>query len=196
MVGSAMAPCVSMLGASTVQPEEMRGASSEVAVAVGHMHREWVQFTACPSSAPTLVIRIQSRCFGDGTKVTETAQNVDFRRKLQIFADSPFSWKLRHLEGAGNADLRRKPTIFTENPRKPQIGLRHLRCVTFSSALSEFRADFWGGDATKHFSVKKKVFSEKGGSNSVNWGFGKDFYRKSNSVRRSRRFSEPPDSEN
>ena len=58
-----------------------------------------------------------------------------------------------------------------------------------------FRADFWGGDATKHFSVKKRVFSEKGGGNSLNGGFGKDFYRKSNSVKRSGRFSEPPDSE-
>ena len=27
-------------------------------------------------------------------------------------------------------------------------------------------------------------------------GFGKDFYRKGNSVKRSRPFSEPPDSEN
>ena len=26
-----------------------------------------------------------------------------------------------------------------------------------------FRADFWEGDATKHFSVKKGLFSEKGG---------------------------------
>ena len=29
----------------------------------------------------------------------------------------------------------------------------------------------------------------------MNGGFGKDFYRKGNSVKRSRRFSEPPDSE-
>ena len=57
------------------------------------------------------------------------------------------------------------------------------------------RADFWGGDATKHFSVKKGVFSEKGGCNSVNGGFGKDFYRKGNSVKSSGPFSEPPDSE-
>ena len=28
-----------------------------------------------------------------------------------------------------------KPKIFAENRRKPQIGLCHLRCVTFSSAL-------------------------------------------------------------
>ena len=56
---------------------------------------------------------------------------------------------------------------------------------------------FWEGDATKHFSVKKKgVFSEKGGGNSVNGGFGKDFYRKGNSVKRFRPFTEPPDSEN
>ena len=43
-------------------------------------------------------------------------------------------------------------------------------------------------------SVKKGVFSEKGGGNSVNGEFGKDFYRKGNSVKRSGRFSEPPDS--
>ena len=61
--------------------------------------------------------------------------------KTQIFAENrrfsqirPFSWKFKHLEGAGN---RRKPQIFAENRRKPQIGLRHLRSVTFSSALPE-----------------------------------------------------------
>ena len=58
----------------------------------------------------------------------------------QIFTDSPLkSWKFRHLEGAGfsqkPADFRRKPKIFAENCRKPQIGLRHLRSVTFSLAL-------------------------------------------------------------
>ena len=61
---------------------------------------------------------------------------------------------------------------------------------------TSFRVDFWEGDATKHFSMKKGVFSEEGGGNSVNQGFGKDFYRKGNSVKRSGRFSEPPDSEN
>ena len=64
--------------------------------------------------------------------------------------------------------------------------------------MGVFRADFWEGDATKHFSVKKKkcVFSEKGGGNSVNEGLGKDFYRKGNSVKRFGPFTEPPDSEN
>ena len=42
-----------------------------------------------------------------------------------------------------------------------------------------------GRDPTKHFSVKKGVFNEKGGGNRVNEGFGKAFYRKGNSVKRS-----------
>ena len=46
------------------------------------------------------------------------------------------------------------------------------------------------------FSEQKGFFSEKGGRNSVNEGFGKDFYRKGNSVKRSGRFSKPPDSQN
>ena len=33
------------------------------------------------------------------------------------------------------ADFRRKPQIFAGNRRFSQIGLRHLRCATFSSAL-------------------------------------------------------------
>ena len=51
-------------------------------------------------------------------------------------------------------------------------------------------------DATKHFSVKTRAFQWKGGDNSVNGWFGKDFYRKGNSVKTSGRFNEPPDSEN
>ena len=35
------------------------------------------------------------------------------------------------------------------------------------------------------FSAEKGFFSEKGGGNSVNEGFGKDFYKKGNSVKRS-----------
>ena len=49
---------------------------------------------------------------------------------------------------------------------------------------------------TKHFSVKKGVFSEKGGGNSVNHGFGKDVHRKGNSVKRFGPFTESPVSEN
>ena len=71
--------------------------------------------------------------------MTERAQNADFRRKPQIFADSPFLLEIPAFGGRRKpqktADFRRKPKIFAENRRKPQIGLRHLRCVTFSSAL-------------------------------------------------------------
>ena len=47
-----------------------------------------------------------------------------------------------------------------------------MACPAEEACLTPFRADFWEGDATKHFSVKKGGFSEKGGGNSVNQGFG------------------------
>ena len=62
--------------------------------------------------------------------------------------------------------------------------------------MATIRADFWEGHVTKHFPLKKGVFSEKGGGNSVNEGLGKDFYRKGNSVKRFGPFTELPDSEN
>ena len=68
--------------------------------------------------------------------------------------------------------------------------------VLFLYSNEKIRADFWEGDATKHFSVKKRIFSEKGEGNSVNQGFGKDLYRKGNSVKRFGPFTEPPDSAN
>ena len=69
--------------------------------------------------------------------MTERAQNADFRRKPQIFADSPFLLEIPAFGGKPQifADFRWKPKIFAENRRKAQIGLRHLRSVTFSSAL-------------------------------------------------------------
>ena len=66
-----------------------------------------------------------------------------------------------------------------------------LRGLFYQSRFS------WEGDATKHSSVKKKgVFSEKGAGNSVNEGFGKEFYRRGNSVKRFGPFTELPDFEN
>ena len=55
---------------------------------------------------------------------------------------------------------------------------------------------FLGRGCDEALFSEKRGFSEKGGCNSVNQGFGKDFYRKSNSVKRFGPFSEPPDSEN
>ena len=71
--------------------------------------------------------------------MTERAHNADICRKPQIFADSPLLLEIPAPGGRRKprktADCRRKPKIFAENCRKLQIGLRHLRCVTFSSAL-------------------------------------------------------------
>ena len=66
---------------------------------------------------------------GESPKRRFSQKTADFRRFT-------LSLKFQHLEGAGNADVCRKPKIFAANRRKPQIGLRHLRSVTFSSALS------------------------------------------------------------
>ena len=103
---------------------------------------------------------------------------------------------------AGAKEKARKED-FGAPPKHVSQRLQHIAWIScwfvaiFDRSLRFLRADFWEGDATKHFSAKKKgFFSERGGGNSVNGGFGKDFYRKENSVKRSGRFSEPPDSEN
>ena len=91
-----------------------------------------------PSPEPNLKQRALN---GTERKVTERerTQNADFRRKPQILADSPFLLEIPAFGGRRKpqktADFRRKPQIFAENRRKPQIGLRHLRSVTFGSAL-------------------------------------------------------------
>ena len=52
---------------------------------------------------------------------------------LRRFTPSPGNSSIWRAQET--AAFRRKPRIFAESHRKPQIGLRHLRCVTFSSAL-------------------------------------------------------------
>ena len=63
-------------------------------------------------------------------------RTADFRR----FAPSPGNSSIWRAQET--ADLRGKPKTFAENRKKPQIGLRHLRCVTFSSALNYLRNSF------------------------------------------------------
>ena len=56
---------------------------------------------------------------------------------------------------------------------------------------------FLGRGCDEALLVKTKgFFSEQRGGNSVKEGFGKDFHRKGNSVKRSMPFTELPDSEN
>ena len=93
--------------------------------------------------------------------MTESAQNADFRRKPQIFAGSPLLLEIPAFGGRREpqktADFPRKPKNFAESRRKPQIGLRHLRSVTFGSApkmaFSGFPASGlcrgWGGGGCK-----------------------------------------------
>ena len=58
------------------------------------------------------------------------------------------------------------------------------------------QSQFLGRGCDEALFSEKGVFSEKGGGNSVNQGFGKDFYRRGNSVKRFGPFTEPPNSEN
>ena len=96
--------------------------------------------------------------------MTERAQNADFRRKPQIFADS----LLLEIQAFGgrrkpqkNAVFRRKPKIFAENRRKPQIVLCHLRCVTLSSALGHPLLP-WGSLDTLQKSERVSGVNEQG----------------------------------
>ena len=64
------------------------------------------------------------------------------------------------------------------------------------SALGLSQSRFWGRGCDEALFSEKRGFSVKrGGEQSVNGGFGKDFFRKGNSVKRSGPFGEPPDSE-
>ena len=67
---------------------------------------------------------------GPSGKVTERAQNADFRRKPQIFADSPLLLEIPAFGG------RRKPQIFAGNRRFSQktAGNRRLGSVTLGAS--------------------------------------------------------------
>ena len=83
------------------------------------------------------------------------------------------------------------PTVsrqsLTRNYPRPKCLLKHLHtCIFPLRQGSKFKADFREGDMTKHFSVKKKGFLFVKRGEAIQWmrGFGKDFYRKGNSVNR------------
>ena len=61
--------------------------------------------------------------------MTDRAQNADFRRKPQIFADSPLLLEIPAFGG------RKKPQKTADFRRKPQEN-RRLGSVTLSSALA------------------------------------------------------------
>ena len=115
--------------------------------------------------------------------MTEKAQNADFRRKTPCPGNSSI-WRAQET-----ADFRRKPKIFAENRRKPQIGLRHLRCITFSSALLLPRNPTW---ESSHFSG---AFIDTGApvkSQRTPWGGEKRGERKTSRRTPSQRGFGPP----
>ena len=93
-------------------------------------------------------VRFKSgRAEGDGTKVTErerespkrrfSQKTADFRRFTPPPGNSSMIWRAQ--ETAENRSFSQKTEDFRRKLQEPQIGLRHLRSVTFSSALSSFR---------------------------------------------------------
>ena len=72
---------------------------------------------------------------------------------------------------------------------------QHFLLTILNKKSYSVQSRFLGRGCDEALFSEKRVFSEKGGGNSVNEGFGKDFYRKGNSVKRFRPFTEPPDSE-
>ena len=70
-------------------------------------------------------------------------------------------------------------------------------CVGFRITLPKNgRSRFLGRGSDEALFSEKRGFQWEGGRDSVNEGFGKDFYRKGNSVKRSGPLSELPDFEN
>ena len=119
------------------------------------------------------------------------------------WTSNPFRSILRHVQSVSVSFNQLQPTLVSVNQcdnRKVGKTTRNVMAIAGKPVwawLLRIGADFWEGAATRHFSVGRKgFFSEKGGGNSVNEGFGKDFYRKGNSMKRSGLFSEPPDSDN
>ena len=88
---------------------------------------------------------------GDGTKVTERAQNADFRRKPQIFADSPLLLEIQAFGG------RRKPQIVAGNRRFSQktAGNRRLGSVTLG--VSPFSISSALGLAGRGLALEQKM---------------------------------------
>ena len=88
--------------------------------------------------------------------------------------------------------------LWNKSPEKSSRKICGKSSKIYTTKIPDtFQSRFLGrGCDEALFSEKKGVFCEKGGGNSVNQGFGKDFYRKGNSVKRFGPFTEAPDSEN
>ena len=92
----------------------------------------------------------------------------------------------------------RLPFFKSQKPARHSVtnGARTVVQIGGVLQLEGSEPIFGKGMRRSTFQWKKRVFQRKGGGNSVNEGFGKDFYRKGNSVKSFGPFTEPPDSEN
>ena len=145
--------------------------------------------------------------------MTESTQNADFRRKPQIFADSPLLLEIPAFGGRRKpqktADSRKEPKIFAENLRESfevtfnvagyfdfaRLCLETPPKMPFTTSINWSRV--WGRRCDEvEITEEKPLFTEWGRRHSVNGGVGKECYRNSNSVKRFRPFSESPDSKN
>ena len=82
-----------------------------------------------------------------------------------------------------------------ENRNKGTFAKTTLNYETARFSPSD-QSRFLGRGCDEALFSEKSVFQWKGGRQFSEWGFGKDFYRKGNSVKRFGPFTEPPDSEN
>ena len=89
----------------------------------------------------------------------------------------------RERERAGGRGSDRGFAFYNEAPE-----------AVAEKALLLIGAECWEEDATKQKSVKRSAFSLNGAQAFSECGMGKEFYRKGNSVKRFRPFSESPDS--
>ena len=109
---------------------------------------------------------------------------------LSIFSMTCWrAWELSvfFFGGGGDASYLANDCWMSQDERQ---GVTAERCETFIrqtmdlSALVSDSDVFGNGMRRSTFQWKKGVFSEKGGGNSVNGGFGNNFYSKGNSVKR------------
>ena len=76
-----------------------------------------------------------------GDREREREREPKTQKNRRIFADSLLLLEIQAFGGRRKPrkpqNFRRESKILAGNRKKPQIGLRHLRSVTFSSALIE-----------------------------------------------------------
>ena len=159
-----------------------------------------------PSTSSPFKIQPRNRAnIGDRYDwTTGVPDNGNDRRKFRVVPRShPLRPLVLHLfNRGGNRRAFRLPrggrgSYGGTFARSYSVSIK-IHIAPLEGHLADIRTDFWEGDATKQFSLKKRFFFfvKRGKAIQVNEGLGKDFYKKGNSVKRFGLFTEPLDSEN